>query len=58
LLIDLLLAVILAALALTLTAGLGVIAFFGLPVLLLGLVWIAVERLVSRIRRRRRAPAR
>jgi hypothetical protein len=57
LLIDLLLAVILAALALTLTAGLGVIAFFGLPVLLLGLVWIAVERLVSRIRRRRQAPA-
>jgi hypothetical protein len=54
LLFDLLLAVILAALALTLTAGLGVIAFFGLPVLLLGLVWIAVERLVSRIRRRRR----
>jgi uncharacterized membrane protein len=58
LLVDSILAAILAALALTLTAGLGVVAFFGLPVLLFGLVWIAVERLVSRIRRRRRAPAR
>jgi uncharacterized membrane protein len=54
LLVDSILAAILAALALALTAGLGVVAFFGLPVLLLGLVWIAVERLVSRIRRRRR----
>jgi hypothetical protein len=57
LLVDSILAAIIALLALALTAGLGVVAFFGLPVLLLGLVWIGVERLVSRIRRRRR-PAR
>jgi hypothetical protein len=57
-LIDLIAAAILALLALGLTAGLGVVAFFGLPVLLLGLLWIGVERLVGRIRRRRRAPAR
>jgi len=58
LLIDLLLAAILALLALELTAGLGVVVFFGLPVLLLGLLWIGLERLVSLHRRRRRAPAR
>jgi hypothetical protein len=45
LLIDLVAAIVLAALVLHLAAGLGVIAFFGLPVLLIGLVWIAVERL-------------
>lgn len=53
LLIDVVLAAILALLALELTAGLGVIAFFGLPLLLLGLLWIGAERLLSRIRRRR-----
>ncbi len=58
LLIDLILAAILALLALQLTAGLGVVAFFGLPVLLVGLLWIGLERLVSRLRRRRRAAAR
>ncbi len=58
LLIDVILAAILALLALELTAGLGVVAFFGLPLLLLGLLWIGLERLVSRIRRARRAPAR
>ncbi len=58
LLIDVVLAAILALLALALTAGLGVVAFFGLPVLLVGLLWIGVERLVTRIRRRRRLPAR
>ena len=58
LLIDVILAAILALLALALTAGLGVVAFFGLPVLLVGLLWIGVERLVTRIRRRRRVPAR
>jgi uncharacterized membrane protein len=56
LLIDVIVAAILALLALELTAGLGVVAFFGLPVLLIGLLWIAVERLVGRIRRRRRTP--
>jgi len=45
LLIDVAAAIVLAALVLYLAAGLGVIAFFGLPVLLIGLVWIAVERL-------------
>lgn len=54
LLIDVVLAAILALPALELTAGLGVIAFFGLPLLLLGLLWIGVERLVGRIRRQRR----
>jgi hypothetical protein len=58
LLIDVILAAIFALLALELTAGLGVIAFFGLPLLLVGLLWIGLERLVSALRRRRRAPAR
>jgi hypothetical protein len=58
LLIDVTLAAILAALALELTAGLGVVAFFGLPLLLVGLLWIGLERPVSAIRRRRQAPAR
>lgn len=58
LLIDVVLAAIIALLALELTAGLGVVAFFGLPVLLLGLLWIGLEGLGRRIRRRRRAPAR
>lgn len=58
LLIDVILAAILALLALALTAGLGVVAFFGLPVLLIGLLWIGLERLASRLRRRRRASAR
>ncbi len=55
LLIDVVLAAILAALALSLAAGLGVVAFFALPLLLIGLVWIGVERLVLRLRRRRAA---
>jgi hypothetical protein len=48
--LDVLAAAALAALLLWLTAGLGVIAFFGLPLLLLGLLWVAVERLVRRLR--------
>jgi hypothetical protein len=52
LLFDLVAAAIIAALALSLAAGLGVVAFFALPLLLLGLLWIAVERLVFRLRRR------
>jgi hypothetical protein len=58
LLIDVVLAAILALLALELTAGLGVVAFFGLPVLVVGLLWIGLERIVSGLRRRRRAAAR
>jgi predicted PurR-regulated permease PerM len=54
LLVDVVAAVLIAALVLSLTAGLGVVAFFALPLLLLGLLWIAVERLVVRFRRRRR----
>ncbi|MGN6815240.1 MAG: hypothetical protein ACTHK3_04055 [Solirubrobacterales bacterium] len=51
LLIDTIAAAILAALALSLAAGLGVVAFFALPVFLLGLLWIGIERLVRRLRR-------
>lgn len=53
LLIDVIVAALIAALALSLTAGLGVVAFFALPLLLLGLLWIVAERLVVRFRRRR-----
>lgn len=54
LLVDVVAAALIAALVLSLTAGLGVVAFFALPLFLLGLLWIAVERLVLRFRRRRR----
>lgn len=57
LLVDVVIAAALAALALSFAAGLGVVAFFALPVLLLGLLWIAVERLAIRLRRRRRPAA-
>lgn len=53
LLIDAIAAAFLATLALSLAAGLGVVAFFALPILLLGLLWIAIERLVRGLRRRR-----
>ena len=53
LLIDSIAAALLALLALSLAAGLGVVAFFALPILLLGLLWIGIERLVARLRRRR-----
>jgi hypothetical protein len=46
LLVDVVLAAAIAALALSFAAGLGVVAFFALPVLLLGLLWIAVERIL------------
>jgi hypothetical protein len=48
LLVDSLAAIGLAALALSLAAGLGVIGFFGLPLLVLGLLWIGGERLLRR----------
>jgi len=54
LIVDVAAAALIAALVLSLTAGLGVVAFFALPLLLLGLLWIAVERLVVWLRRRRR----
>lgn len=53
LLVDVVVAALIAALAFSLAAGLGVVAFFALPLLLIGLLWIAVERLVLRLRRRR-----
>jgi len=52
LLIDSILAAAVAALTLSLAAGLGVVAFFALPLLLLGLLWIGLERLVLRLRSR------
>ncbi|HKA67174.1 MAG TPA: hypothetical protein VKG03_04640 [Solirubrobacterales bacterium] len=54
LLADTLLALVLALVVLQVTAGLGVVAFICLPLLLVGLLWIGVERLVARIRLRRR----
>jgi len=48
LLFDALAAAGLAALVLGLAAGLGVIGFFCLPLLVALLVWIGVERLASR----------
>ena len=55
LLVDLIAAAALAALVLAVAAGLGVIAFFALPLLLAGVLWIGIERLVERARRRRPA---
>jgi len=46
LLVDGLAAIAVAALVLSLTAGLGVVGFFGLPVLLFGLAWVGIERLL------------
>lgn len=57
LLVDGIAATILAAVVLSLAAGLGVVAFFALPLLLVGLLWIAVERLAIRLRHRRRPVA-
>jgi hypothetical protein len=54
LLVDMAAAIVLAAVVLNLAAGLGVIAFFGIPVLLVGLLWIGVERLLARTGPRRR----
>jgi hypothetical protein len=54
LLVDAVLAAALAVLLLQLTAGLGVVAFICLPLLILGLLWIGCERLLARLRLRRR----
>jgi len=53
LLVDLTAAVVLAAVVLHAASGLGVVGFFGLPILLVGLLWIGVERLRARVRPRR-----
>ena len=50
LLVDLIAAVVLAAVVLHAASGLGVVGFFGLPILLVGLLWIGVERLRARVR--------
>jgi hypothetical protein len=55
LLFDSLAAVVLAGLALSLAAGLGVVGFFGLPILIVGGLWIGIERLHRRVGTRRRA---
>ncbi len=53
LLVDAIAALALAGVVLSLAAGLGVVGFFGLPLLVAGLVWIGAERLLSRRRARR-----
>jgi hypothetical protein len=59
LLFDSIAAIALAVVALSLAAGLGVVGFLGLPLLILGLLWIGAERLLRRRRARRPAsPAR
>ncbi len=59
LLFDFLIAIALAVLTLILAAGLGVVGFFGLPLLVAGLLWIGAERLRGRNRARRSSsPAR
>jgi hypothetical protein len=54
---DAALAAALALILLTLAAGLGIVAAICLPPLLLGLLWIGAERLLARLRRRRRPGA-
>ena len=52
--IDLSLALLIAVIFVSVAGGLGVVAWFGLPVLLIGLLTLAVERLVRRRQSRRR----
>lgn len=49
LLVDVIVAAAIATLVLSLAAGLGVVAFFALPLLLLGLLWVGLERLLPRL---------
>jgi uncharacterized membrane protein len=58
LLADSLAAIVIAVAVLSLAAGLGVVGFFGLPLLLLGLLWIGAERGVARLSSRRRRAVR
>jgi hypothetical protein len=53
LVIDVVLAAVIAAIALSVAAGLGVIAFFGVPILLVLLLWMGIEKVVRYLRRRR-----
>jgi hypothetical protein len=46
---------VLAAVALSFAAGLGVIGFFALPLLILGLASMGIERMLKRMRRGRHA---
>jgi hypothetical protein len=55
LLVDSIAALALAGVVLSLAAGLGVVGFFGLPLLVAGLLWIGAERLLMRRRARRSA---
>lgn len=48
--LDLLAAAAIAALAYALAAGVGVVGFIALPVLLAGLLWVGAERLGHRLR--------
>jgi predicted tellurium resistance membrane protein TerC len=50
---DVVVATILAAILLFLAAGLGVVAAIALPVLLIGFLWIGLERLLRRNSHRR-----
>jgi hypothetical protein len=58
LLADLLVALGLALVVLLLAAGIGIVAVLALPVLLIGLSWIAVEAALRGVARRRRKAAR
>ena len=55
LLADSLIAIALSILALQLAAGVGVVGFFALLVLLVVLSWIGIEAAIRRVARRRRA---
>jgi hypothetical protein len=48
--VDLVAAALVAAAVLSLAAGLGVVAVFAFPALLVGLAWIGTERLTGRTR--------
>lgn len=54
LLFDFAVALVLALVVLLLAAGLGVVAFFALPLFLVGLLWIVIERSLGRVRHGRR----
>lgn len=56
LLADVLAALAVATVALSLAAGLGVVGVFALPLLIVGLLWIGVERGIARRRRSVRRP--
>jgi hypothetical protein len=53
LLLDTIAAAGVAVIVLSIAAGLGVVGFFALPVLVLGLAWVGAERLIRRARQRR-----